>query len=113
MASKSCWERERERERETEKGGRQQGICPVLSTSGQDGRILCHAAILSSSYIPAVVDHRGGMPCHGTFLLHQVLSAQDAVLALTPPGTCVNYRPFSLASWLSGHPEENQCHLGA
>jgi len=24
------------------------------------------------SYIPAVVDHRGGMPCHGTFLLHQV-----------------------------------------
>lgn len=25
-----------------------------------------------SSYIPAVVDHRGGMPCHGTFLLHQV-----------------------------------------
>lgn len=48
-------------------------ICPVLGTSGQADGALCHAAILSSSYIPAVVDHRGGMPCHGTFLLHQVL----------------------------------------
>uniref|UniRef100_A0A087XY08 plus-end-directed kinesin ATPase n=2 Tax=Poecilia formosa TaxID=48698 RepID=A0A087XY08_POEFO len=25
----------------------------------------------NGDYIPAVVDHRGGMPCHGTFLLHQ------------------------------------------
>lgn len=24
-------------------------------------------------YIPAVVDHSGGLPCHGTYLLHQVL----------------------------------------
>lgn len=31
---------------------------------------ICHVSV--SSYIPAVVDHRGGMPCHGTFLLHQV-----------------------------------------
>lgn len=23
-------------------------------------------------YIPAVVDHSGGLPCHGTYLLHQV-----------------------------------------
>ncbi|KAL2300971.1 hypothetical protein Nmel_011526 [Mimus melanotis] len=47
---------------------------PLFSLVGRlAGRILCHAAILSSSYIPAVVDHRGGMPCHGTFLLHQRL----------------------------------------
>ncbi|KAG7272490.1 hypothetical protein CRUP_005962 [Coryphaenoides rupestris] len=26
----------------------------------------------NGDYIPSVVDHRGGMPCHGTFLLHQV-----------------------------------------
>lgn len=36
-------------------------------------RALPHAS-LCSSYIPAVVDHRGGMPCMGTFLLHQVRS---------------------------------------
>lgn len=30
------------------------------------------------SYIPAVVDHRGGMPCHGTFLLHQVCQSDWA-----------------------------------
>lgn len=28
--------------------------------------------LLPYSYIPAGVDHRGGMPCHGTFMLHQV-----------------------------------------
>lgn len=33
--------------------------------------------VLFSSYIPAVVDHRGGMPCHGTFLLHQVFSVSS------------------------------------
>uniref|UniRef100_A0A8C5AJQ4 plus-end-directed kinesin ATPase n=1 Tax=Gadus morhua TaxID=8049 RepID=A0A8C5AJQ4_GADMO len=26
----------------------------------------------NGDYIPAAVDHRGGMPCHGTYLLHQV-----------------------------------------
>lgn len=26
----------------------------------------------STRYIPAVVDHSGGLPCHGTYLLHQV-----------------------------------------
>lgn len=31
---------------------------------------MCYLSVCS--YIPAVVDHRGGMPCHGTFLLHQV-----------------------------------------
>lgn len=34
--------------------------------------IYCTDHFPLSSYIPAVVDHRGGMPCHGTFLLHQV-----------------------------------------
>nr|XP_043899386.1 kinesin-like protein KIF1A isoform X5 [Solea senegalensis] len=33
----------------------------------------------TGDYIPAVVDHRGGMPCHGTFLLHQGLQRRIAV----------------------------------
>ncbi len=28
--------------------------------------------VVYCSYIPAVVDHTGGLPCHGTYLLHQV-----------------------------------------
>lgn len=68
MASKSSWKGEQEGE------GGSVVICLVLSSSRQADRTLCHTAILSSSYIPAVVDHRGGMPCHGTFLLHQVFT---------------------------------------
>lgn len=41
-------------------------ICVLPSTLGPG--LTC----VSCSYIPAVVDHRGGMPCMGTFLLHQV-----------------------------------------
>lgn len=36
---------------------------------------ISEARVYLLSYIPAVVDHRGGMPCHGTFLLHQVCQA--------------------------------------
>lgn len=32
----------------------------------------CKSVISSFRYIPAVVDHSGGLPCHGTYLLHQV-----------------------------------------
>lgn len=28
---------------------------------------------VSHRYIPAIVDHTGGLPCQGTFLLHQVV----------------------------------------
>ncbi|CAL9688698.1 unnamed protein product [Knipowitschia caucasica] len=33
----------------------------------------------NGEYIPAVVDHRGGMPCHGTFLLHQGIQRRITV----------------------------------
>ncbi|KAM9791886.1 kinesin-like protein KIF1A isoform 6-T6 [Syngnathus typhle] len=33
----------------------------------------------SGDYIPAVVDHRGGMPCHGTYLLHQGIQRRITV----------------------------------
>ena len=36
---------------------------------------------LVTRYIPAVVDHSGGLPCHGTYLLHQVLNI--------PPHLCL------------------------
>uniref|UniRef100_A0A8C7R1P1 plus-end-directed kinesin ATPase n=1 Tax=Oncorhynchus mykiss TaxID=8022 RepID=A0A8C7R1P1_ONCMY len=33
---------------------------------------LCLSLASFRRYIPAVVDHSGGLPCHGTYLLHQV-----------------------------------------
>lgn len=33
----------------------------------------CLLCFYSDRYIPAVVDHTAGLPCQGTFLLHQVL----------------------------------------
>lgn len=34
----------------------------------------------SLRYIPAIVDHSGGLPCHGTYLLHQVPSISTCTL---------------------------------
>ena len=44
-------------------------VCAARAGRGWARPQTCH---LFPSYIPAVVDHRGGMPCMGTFLLHQV-----------------------------------------
>ncbi|XP_032382871.1 kinesin-like protein KIF1A isoform X12 [Etheostoma spectabile] len=40
----------------------------------------------TGDYIPAVVDHRGGMPCHGTFLLHQGLQRRITVTIVHESG---------------------------
>nr|XP_040041102.1 kinesin-like protein KIF1A isoform X11 [Gasterosteus aculeatus aculeatus] len=40
----------------------------------------------TGDYIPAVVDHRGGMPCHGTFLLHQGLQRRVTVTIVHESG---------------------------
>ncbi|PWA14380.1 hypothetical protein CCH79_00011081 [Gambusia affinis] len=40
---------------------------------------ICCMSSVCKSYIPAVVDHRGGLPCQGTFLLHQGLQRRIAV----------------------------------
>ncbi|XP_059198092.1 kinesin-like protein KIF1A isoform X8 [Centropristis striata] len=40
----------------------------------------------TGEYIPAVVDHRGGMPCHGTFLLHQGLQRRITVTIVHESG---------------------------
>lgn len=49
-----------------------EGATPFLASLARWGREGGLTISLFSSYIPAVVDHRGGMPCMGTFLLHQV-----------------------------------------
>lgn len=55
------------------RAGRDRGLWdPVCAVGAGRGRARPQPCRLSSSYIPAVVDHRGGMPCMGTFLLHQV-----------------------------------------
>uniref|UniRef100_A0A8D0AUI5 plus-end-directed kinesin ATPase n=1 Tax=Sander lucioperca TaxID=283035 RepID=A0A8D0AUI5_SANLU len=40
----------------------------------------------TGDYIPAVVDHRGGMPCHGTFLLHQGLQRRISITIVHESG---------------------------
>ncbi|XP_071202668.1 kinesin-like protein KIF1A isoform X17 [Salvelinus alpinus] len=40
----------------------------------------------SGDYIPAGVDHRGGMPCHGTFMLHQGIQRRITVTIVHETG---------------------------
>uniref|UniRef100_A0A667X792 plus-end-directed kinesin ATPase n=1 Tax=Myripristis murdjan TaxID=586833 RepID=A0A667X792_9TELE len=46
----------------------------------------------SGDYIPAVVDHRGGMPCHGTFLLHQGIQRRIAVTIAHETGNDIEWK---------------------
>uniref|UniRef100_A0A669E565 plus-end-directed kinesin ATPase n=1 Tax=Oreochromis niloticus TaxID=8128 RepID=A0A669E565_ORENI len=46
----------------------------------------------NGDYIPAVVDHRGGMPCHGTFLLHQGLQRRITVTIVHESGNDIEWK---------------------
>ncbi|XP_051928938.1 kinesin-like protein KIF1A isoform X6 [Hippocampus zosterae] len=46
----------------------------------------------NGDYLPAVVDHRGGMPCHGTFLLHQGLQRRITVTIVHESGGDIDWR---------------------
>ncbi|KAM4628695.1 kinesin-like protein KIF1A [Polymixia lowei] len=46
----------------------------------------------NGDYIPAVVDHRGGMPCHGTFLLHQGLQRRVTVTIVHETGGDIEWK---------------------
>ncbi|XP_040895708.1 kinesin-like protein KIF1A [Toxotes jaculatrix] len=46
----------------------------------------------NGDYIPAVVDHRGGMPCHGTFLLHQGLQRRITVTIVHESGGDIDWK---------------------
>uniref|UniRef100_A0A8C8RGN7 KIF1A n=1 Tax=Pelusios castaneus TaxID=367368 RepID=A0A8C8RGN7_9SAUR len=46
----------------------------------------------NGDYIPAVVDHRGGMPCHGTFLLHQGIQRRITVTLVHENGSHIRWK---------------------
>ncbi|XP_069053896.1 kinesin-like protein KIF1A isoform X16 [Lepisosteus oculatus] len=46
----------------------------------------------NGDYIPAVVDHRGGMPCHGTFLLHQGIQRRITVTIVHETGSDIEWK---------------------
>ncbi|XP_036841522.1 kinesin-like protein KIF1A isoform X9 [Oncorhynchus mykiss] len=46
----------------------------------------------NGDYIPSVVDHRGGMPCHGTFLLHQGIQRRITVTIAHETGNDVEWK---------------------
>nr|XP_027807532.1 kinesin-like protein KIF1A isoform X15 [Marmota flaviventris] len=46
----------------------------------------------NGDYIPAVVDHRGGMPCMGTFLLHQGIQRRITVTLLHETGSHIRWK---------------------
>ncbi|XP_048109362.1 kinesin-like protein KIF1A isoform X16 [Alosa alosa] len=46
----------------------------------------------NGDYIPAVVDHRGGMPCHGNFLLHQGIQRRITVTIVHETGGDIEWK---------------------
>ncbi|XP_076198031.1 kinesin-like protein KIF1A isoform X5 [Aptenodytes patagonicus] len=46
----------------------------------------------NGDYIPAVVDHRGGVPCHGTFLLHQGIQRRITVTLVHETGSLIRWK---------------------
>lgn len=69
----------------------------------------CLCTVCFPSYIPAVVDHRGGMPCHGTFLLHQVCQshcAQETIQLCN----CVYFSESLSFLNSTGPPEKSRCN---
>ncbi|XP_022531183.2 kinesin-like protein KIF1A isoform X14 [Astyanax mexicanus] len=46
----------------------------------------------TGEYVPAAVDHRGGMPCHGTFLLHQGIQRRVTVTMVHETGGDIEWK---------------------
>uniref|UniRef100_A0A8C2B4F9 plus-end-directed kinesin ATPase n=1 Tax=Cyprinus carpio TaxID=7962 RepID=A0A8C2B4F9_CYPCA len=46
----------------------------------------------NGDYIPAVVDHRVGMPCHGTFMLHQGIQRRVTVTIVHESGRDIKWK---------------------
>nr|XP_046155848.1 kinesin-like protein KIF1A isoform X13 [Oncorhynchus gorbuscha] len=46
----------------------------------------------SGDYVPAGVDHRGGMPCHGTFMLHQGIQRRVTVTIVHETGGDIKWK---------------------
>lgn len=91
---------------------------PFISRNQMDTTIIIYpyslyiCSVFVLSYIPSVVDHRGGMPCHGTFLLHQVKNCNifrgvDLNLFLSYSKPSVDFLCGDLST---GHPEEDHSY---
>ncbi|XP_069069768.1 kinesin-like protein KIF1A isoform X2 [Pleurodeles waltl] len=46
----------------------------------------------NGDYVPAVVDHRGGMPCQGTFLLHQGIQRRINIILVHESGGDISWK---------------------
>ncbi|XP_067315683.1 kinesin-like protein KIF1A isoform X4 [Pseudorasbora parva] len=46
----------------------------------------------NGDYIPAVVDHRVGMPCHGTFMLHQGIQRRVTITIVHETGRDIEWK---------------------
>lgn len=46
----------------------------------------------TGEYIPAVVDHTGGLPCHGTYLLHQGIQRRIIVTLIHEKGSELHWK---------------------
>ncbi|XP_078806877.1 kinesin-like protein KIF1B isoform X18 [Oryzias latipes] len=46
----------------------------------------------TGEYIPAIVDHTGGLPCHGTFLLHQGIQRRITVTLIHEKGSELHWK---------------------
>ncbi|XP_073794244.1 kinesin-like protein KIF1B isoform X25 [Danio rerio] len=46
----------------------------------------------TGEYIPAVVDHTGGLPCHGTYLLHQGIQRRITVTLIHEKGSELHWK---------------------
>ncbi|XP_070766665.1 kinesin-like protein KIF1B [Enoplosus armatus] len=46
----------------------------------------------TGEYIPAVVDHSGGLPCHGTYLLHQGIQRRITVTLIHEKGSELHWK---------------------
>uniref|UniRef100_A0A674CVY7 Kinesin family member 1B n=1 Tax=Salmo trutta TaxID=8032 RepID=A0A674CVY7_SALTR len=53
---------------------------------------LCLSLASFRRYIPAVVDHSGGLPCHGTYLLHQGIQRRITVTLIHEKGSELHWK---------------------
>ncbi|CAL8238941.1 unnamed protein product [Gadus morhua 'NCC'] len=70
-------------------GCRRMLCCRLVGEGGTPRRPLPRG---SPGYIPAVVDHSGGLPCHGTYLLHQGIQRRITVTLIHEKGSELHWK---------------------
>ncbi|XP_047663248.1 kinesin-like protein KIF1B isoform X8 [Tachysurus fulvidraco] len=61
----------------------------------------------TGEYIPAVVDHTGGLPCNGTYLLHQGIQRRITVTLIHEKGSELHWKDVRelVVGWIRNKPE--------